>query len=56
MSKKKESPNFPHIVEFTDLNEMMQEVRIHASRHRQIAIDFSETKNAWVVTIMGAFN
>lgn len=56
MNKKKDSVNFPHIVEFTDLTEMMQEVRIHASRHRQIAIDFDEAKDAWVVTIMGAFN
>lgn len=56
MNKKKESLNFPHMMEFTDLTEMFQEVRIHASKHRQIAIDFSETKNAWVVTVMGAFN
>lgn len=52
--KKKDPKVWPHQMDFTDLTEMMQEVRIHASMHRQVAIIRNETSESWSVTVMGA--
>lgn len=43
----------PYTRQFTNLNELMIELRVHASAQDQVSFKWSETANAWEMTVVG---